>query len=120
MTEPLCFCIESALKGVAERKLPGANCCRLCQGLGCNSPKHPGILARPLAKRLQRGPYCLSGVSAARYARKLAAAENLKRLKEGWEREARGEVKAVVGHCARCSRYLPLDSQRRCAYCDRV
>lgn len=113
-----CHCIESALRRnpVPERKLPGANCCRFCQGIGCNSPKHPGILARPLAKRLQRAPYCLSGPRAARRARDIARREAVRHL---------AEVKpafpaAVMGHCSRCSRYLPLRPEdRRCAYCDR-
>lgn len=71
-----CHCIESALAQVAERKLPGANCCRVCQGSGCNDPRHPGILANPIAKRLQRAPYVLSGVRARRYARRHPAASS--------------------------------------------
>lgn len=118
-----CHCIESALKGVKpDLKLPGSRCCRLCWGYGCNSPKHPGILARPLAKRLNRPPYYLSGVIAARRARKLAAEENRRQLEAGWKLQAEGKIPlAVVGHCSRCSRYLPLAlPQRRCAYCERL
>lgn len=118
-----CHCIESALANVPpDRKLPGSRSCRLCWGYGCNSPKHPGVLSRPIARRLSRAPYYLTSSRAAKYARKLAAAEDLKRLKEGWKLQEEGKLPpATVGHCSRCSQYRPLRPEdRRCASCNSI
>lgn len=117
-----CNCLESAIAGVLpEKKLPGGRTCPRCRPYACNSMRHPENLPRAIAERLRKAPYFrVTGKTSRRYAANLARAQARKILEAGWAAEERGEVKAVVGHCARCSRYLPLNGARRCAYCDRL
>lgn len=115
-----CHCIQSALAGaLPEPTLPNRRVCRRCAPYACNTLRHPVNMPRALYARLRKAPYHrIAGASSMRYARKLAHEEAVRRLRAGWELEDAGKVAVPrVGHCARCSRYLPLRRNGRCDRC---